>query len=272
LLLSKSCYGYEVRRVSVSRYPSLKGLKNLSWLKAPQLSKLANALSVTWVERRGIIFDEGSSTDTAYILLSGVARITCPNRKGRRVQVIVLPPGMIPAFPLPMAGIRCDFRCEAATACQIGTVDLEKLLEVSLGQIASTHFKRMATNYMGRWSAVQMRCANFMTCTLAERLALALLELGQDFGVDSVQGLRLTVSTRQKNLAELVGASRPRVTEQLGHFERSHMIERKGGYLILKRDRLESFLLQTSEYHEGTVHEADARADRLEDRTTSARW
>jgi len=261
-----------MRRVSGLRGLNLKGLKNLSWLTAFQLRKLTKALSASWVDKRGIIFDERSSPDTAYILLSGVARITCRDRKGHRVQVIVLPPGMIPAFPLPMTGIRCDFRCEAATACQIGTVDLEKLLEISLGQIASTHFKRMATNYMGRWDAVQMRCANFMTCTLAERLALTLLELGQDFGVDYVGGLRLTVSTRQKNLAELVGASRPRVSEQLGHFERSHMIERKGGYLILKRDRLESFLLQTSEYHEGTVHEADARADRLEDRTTSARW
>jgi Crp-like helix-turn-helix domain len=131
----------------------------------------------------------------------------------------------------------------------------------------------MATNYMGRWDLVQMRCANFMTCTLAERLALALLELGQDFGVDYRQGLRLTVSARHQSLAELVGASRPCITEQLGHFERSHMIERKGRYLILKRDRLESFLLQTpSEYRDGRVNEADARTDRLEDSTTWAAW
>src|SRR5260370_21340021 len=102
----------------------------------------------------------------------------------------------------------------------------------------------MATNYMGRWDAVQMRCANFMTCTLAERLALALLELGQDFGIDYRRGLLLTMSARHQSLAELVGASRPRVTEQLGHFERSHMSQRKGRYLSLKRDRLESFLLQ----------------------------
>lgn len=269
-----------MRRVSASGHPSLKGLKNLFWLKASQLRKLANALSVSRVEKRGTIFDEGSSTDTAYILLSGVARITCRNRRCRRVQVIVLPPGMIPALPLPMPGIRCDFRCEATTACQIGTVDLEKLLEISLGQIASTDFKRMATNYMGRWDAVQMRCANFMTCTLAERLALTLLELGQDFGVDYRQGLRLTVSARHSNLAELVGASRPRITEQLGHFERSHMIERKGRDLIVRRDRLESFLLQTpSEYRDGKDHDADARAaawklglPRRPEREEQARW
>jgi hypothetical protein len=51
----------------------------------------------------------------------------------------------------------------------------------------------MATNYMGRWDLVQMRCANFM-------MALTLLELGQDFGVDHLEGLRLTVSVHIKIL------------------------------------------------------------------------
>lgn len=97
-----------------------------------------------------------------------------------------------------------------------------------------------------------------MMCTPAERLALTLLELGQDFGVYHLEGLRLTVSVRHKNLAELVGASRPRITEHLAHFESSHMIERKGRDLIVKRDRLESFLLQA--HRDGGVHEADGRA------------
>ena len=76
------CYSRKMRRVSGLGDPNLKGLKNLSWLTASQLSKLTKALSASWVDKRGIIFDEESSPDTAYILLSGVARITCRNRKG----------------------------------------------------------------------------------------------------------------------------------------------------------------------------------------------
>jgi hypothetical protein len=49
-------------------------------------------LSASWVDERGIIFDEKSSPDTAYILLSGVARITCRNRNGRRAVVLMLAP------------------------------------------------------------------------------------------------------------------------------------------------------------------------------------
>jgi len=220
----------------------LRGLKNISWLTARQLDKLYNALTISIVEKRGIIFDEKHTTpSSAYILLSGVARISCRNRKGQRTLVIMVAPGMIPGFPPPVAGVSYNFRCEAVTECQIGTVDLEKFIEISLG-IASADFKRMAASYSGRWDLVQLRCSNFMSCTLEERVALILLELSENFGVSNGKGTRLTVAARHKDLAELVGASRPRVTEYLTTFERKHLIVRDGRQLIIRRDRLESFL------------------------------
>jgi Crp-like helix-turn-helix domain len=93
-------------------------------------------------------------------------------------------------------------------------------------------------------NSMQMRSANFMSCTLEERVALILLELSENFGVRDRQGVRLTVTARHKDLAELVGASRPRVTEYLSLFEREHMILRDGRQLVVKRERLENFLAQ----------------------------
>ncbi|HEY9158373.1 Crp/Fnr family transcriptional regulator, partial [Candidatus Binatus sp.] len=145
-------------------------------------------------------------------MLAGVARITCRNRKGQRTLVIMVAPGMIPGFPPPVPGISYNFRCEALTPCQIGTIDLESFVEISLG-VASADFKRLAASYLGRWDLVQLRCANFMSCTLEERLALILLELSENFGVPNTKGMRLTLPARHRDLAELAGASRPRITE-----------------------------------------------------------
>ena len=152
-------------------------------------------------------------------------------------------PGMIPGVPPAVSGIRYNFRCEAVTDCQIGTVTLATFIEIALG-IASADFKRMAASYSGRWDLVQLRCSNFMGCTLEERVALILLELSENFGVRDGQGVRLTVPARHKDLAELVGASRPRVTEYLTSFEHKHLIVRDGRQLIVRRDRLERFLAQ----------------------------
>jgi len=221
----------------------LRGLGNISWLTSRQLDKLADALTVSTVEKRGIISEEKSSPEFAYVLLSGVARITCRNRKGARTLLMMVAPGMIPGFPPRVIGIKYDFRCEAITNCQVGTVELQKFIEISLG-IDSEDFKRMAASYLGRWDLVQLRCSNFMSCTLEERLALILLELSDHFGVQSEEGTRLGVHTRHRDLAELVGASRPRITEHLLRFEQKKLISRENHQFIVNRDRLESFLAQ----------------------------
>src|ERR1700677_3183596 len=186
----------------------LRGLKNLSWLSARQLTRLSAPLLVSTVEKREVIIPEKSAPEAAYVLLSGVARITCRNRKGDRSLVIMVAPGMIPGFPPPVRGISYNFRCEAVTECQIGTIDLKAFVEISL-RIASDDFKRMAATYMGRWDLVQLRCANFMSCTLEERLTLILLELSKNFGNKDKRGIRLTITPRHKDLADLVSASRP---------------------------------------------------------------
>ena len=233
-----------MRAVRVSAIRRLRSLKNISWLTVPQLGKLANALTVSTVEKRAIIFDEKHSADSAYILLAGVARITCRNRKGHRTLVIMIAPGMIPGFPPPVPGISYNFRCEAVTACQIGTIDFDSLVEISLG-ISSVDFKRLAASYLGRWDLVQLRSGNFMSCTLEERLALILLELSENFGVPDGKAVRLTLPARHRDLAELAGATRPRITEYLSLFERKHLISRDKRQLVVNRDRLESFLAQT---------------------------
>src|SRR5580704_7723140 len=227
--------------VKVSGARKLRGLSNIAWLTPRQLNRLSDALTVSRVERRSIVFDDKQSSDSAYVLLSGVARITCRNRKGDRTLVIMVAPGMIPSVPSASPGISYDFRCEAVTDCRIGTVTLAIFIKIALG-IASADFKHMAAGYSGRWDMVQVRCSNFMACTLEERIALVLLELSENFGVHSRQGTRLMLPARHKDLAELVGASRPRVTEYLTSFEGKKLITRTGRQLIVKRSRIEQFL------------------------------
>jgi signal-transduction protein with cAMP-binding, CBS, and nucleotidyltransferase domain len=86
------------------------------------LEKVADALRVTRYEKRSTIFSDKSPSEFAYILLAGVARITCDNRKGRRTLVIMLSPGLIPEFRTAVPGITYNFRCEAVTNCEVGDI------------------------------------------------------------------------------------------------------------------------------------------------------
>ncbi len=220
----------------------LKGLRNLSWLTAAQLDKLGLAMSVRAIEKRGIIFDHNGVPDvSAYILLAGVAGISCLNRKGQRALMMMVGPGMIPGLPQPIDGVSYNFRCGAVTNCEIGTLGMDALIRISLGAKA-VDFQRMAHNCVGRWGAVHLRCTNFMGLTLGERLALTLLELSGDLGTREAQGTRLGVPVRHSDLAELVGASRPRVTEHLARLEREALVIRQGRELVVLADKLENFI------------------------------
>ncbi|MGO9607650.1 MAG: Crp/Fnr family transcriptional regulator [Candidatus Binataceae bacterium] len=222
---------------------SLKALANISWLTARQLGKLSDALTVTRHKKRSIIFSDKSFFERAFILLSGVARITCNNRKGQRTTMIIVAPGLIPAFPRPTSGITYNFRCEAITACQVGSTGLNTFVKICIG-IGATGFKLLATSFLGRWDRVQLRKSNFIGCTLEERLALTLLDLSESFGVPNARGgVRLTVSLPQRELADLVGASRPRVTEHLHEFTQKQLISLQNRHLVVDQDGLKDFLM-----------------------------
>ncbi len=224
------------------RVRSLRALSDISWLRVDQLDTLAAALTVTGHEMRSTIFSEKSSSESAWILLSGVARITCVNRKGRRTTAIILSPGLIPAFPASVNGITYNSRCEAVTSCQVGTIGLNSFIKICLG-IGSTAFRRIAAGFTGRWDRVHLRCSNLMGCTLEERLALVLLDLIENFGVPNHDGgMRLTVPVRHHDLAELVGATRPRVSEHLREFAQKHLVSLQNEYLVLDPEGLKSFL------------------------------
>lgn len=220
---------------------TLKGLKDFTWLRAPQIKRLGDALIVTKVERRETIVDDRMAAESLYVLLSGVARVTCRNRKGERPLVNILLPGIIPIFPPLVTGVAYAFRCEAISDCQIGTIELNRFTDICLG-VKWPGFRRLALSCVGRWDLIELRCANLMSYSLVERLAITLMEMAETFGVRDFQGTRLTISLRHRDLAELLGASRSRVTEFMKEFSRLGMIEGTARGLILKTERLEKFL------------------------------
>jgi CRP-like cAMP-binding protein len=223
----------------------LGALANMSWLAAGRLEKVADALTVSRYEKRSTIFSDKSSSEYAYILISGVARITCDNRKGRRTLVIMVSPGLIPEFPTPVAGITYNFRCEAVTDCEVGAIELNTFVKICLG-ITSTAFKQMSASFLGRWDRVHLRSSNLVGCSLEERLALTLLDLSENFGVPHHRGgVRLTVPVRHGDLAEMVGASRSRVSEHVAEFMQKHLLSLQDRRLIVDREGLRGLLKES---------------------------
>ena len=90
-----------------------------------------------------------------------------------------------------------------------------------------------------RWEELLYRYTRFQGLGLRQRLAMALLELSQKFGVQDTRGTILILPVTHEDLADLVGASRQKVTEHMKELERQQVLLRDGRKLIVIPERLQ---------------------------------
>jgi CRP/FNR family transcriptional regulator, cyclic AMP receptor protein len=215
---------------------ALRHLRTLSWLSDDQLRRLAQDLKPLRVKRRETIFFEGEASAHVYVLLSGIAKLSLLNRD-ERVLVGLVGPGEIFGVSSLLPGATRPFRCDAFSDCTVGVGDPATFVDIVLG-VPLERLSRTLDVTVGRWWGMLQRYTNFIGLSVREKLAGALLELGAKFGVDDARGKLLTLKLTHADLAELVGASRQRTTEQLNEFEREHLLIRDGRRLIIAVDKL----------------------------------
>ncbi len=179
---------------------------------------------------------EGEASSRVYVLLSGVAKLCYVNRD-QRVLVGLVGPGEIFGLSSLLPQTTRPFRCEAFSDCVVAVIKPDIFVDTVLG-VPAERLGLILDATVGRWWGMVVRYANFVGLGLRERLAGALLELSTKFGVRDSRGTLLTVKLTHADLAELVGASRQRTTEQLNDFERQRVIIRDGRQLIIVPEKL----------------------------------
>src|SRR5712692_1522285 len=86
------------------------------------------------------------------------------------------------------------------------------------------------------------RYPSFLGLGLVERIAVALLELSLEFGVQDSRGVLIRIALTQGQLADLVGASRAKVGQVLLDLERQKIVVREGHQLAVLARRLEALV------------------------------
>lgn len=216
---------------------SLRKLKSLSWLAPDKLQRLCDALAIRKVKKREVIFYEKEVSNQMYILLSGVAKLTSLGKEEDRVLVALLAAGEVFGISSLLAEMQRPFRCDAFTDCRVGVISPEVFVDIVLG-IPFADFRQTMEITAGRWWSMVLRYAAFVGSGLRERLAAALLELASKFGVRDARGTILSLPLTHEDLADLVGASRQKITEHLNEFERQRVIMREGRRLIVIPEKL----------------------------------
>jgi CRP-like cAMP-binding protein len=216
----------------------LARLPSLTWLSGARQKRLAAAMTSYDVAPGELIFaDSAAAISDIFILLSGAVRFSCIGVKRGRIGIAIIPPGMIPRPPA-LAFFNCQFRCEALRHSRVAKISRAGFVEIVLG-MRLAYFDRVANLIYGGLDNLLARYPGFTGLDLRSRVALALLELGASFSTRNARETVLTITPTHQELADLVGASRPKISIVLGEFVRRRAIYREGRRLALVPSRLE---------------------------------
>jgi CRP/FNR family transcriptional regulator len=224
-------------RAPLLNVTTLRRLKAFPWASDQQLEKLLSQMALQHIARRTILFTEGAAPDALYLLVSGVVKLSLQSPEGENVLISLICPGELFGITALMPGMQRAFLSEAFSDCWVAGIRPETFVTTLLG-VPFADFSAMMGSTVGRWFSLLYRYAHFQGLSLHQRLAMALLELSQKFGVKDDRGTILILPVTHEDLADLVGASRQKVTEHMKELERQQVILRDGRKLIVLPERL----------------------------------
>jgi CRP/FNR family cyclic AMP-dependent transcriptional regulator len=226
------------RAVSVQDLAKLQGLAGLSSRK---LEALRARMRVRQFSKRSVVYQEGESDDAVYIVLSGIARLVCLNRKRERNLLEVLGPGDVIEIPSLLPDIHHKLTCETFTDCQIGSIGPTALVEGIVG-IPFREFNEALNLTMGRWWTLLERHSNFLRQTVREKIMLALFDLGRKFGQRDEFGMIIDLGLSGQDIADLVESSRPKVSECLKKLVAEGVVKREHRRFIIDPAKIQAGL------------------------------
>lgn len=178
-------------------------------------------------------------SDATYLLLSGIVRVTTKNSRQERVLYDLLGPGDVIPYPSLLSALSLDLQCEAFTFCTLGRIQTELLIEQTVGALRKQNFRLAWELMMGRWWSMLARRAELLRLNLADRVVFTFIELARKFGHPDGPNLTLNLELTHARLAELVCASRPKVSQVLKTLERRGALHYVGrGRVVVLPEKL----------------------------------
>lgn len=199
-----------------------------------------NSTPVTF-ERGAIVFLHGAPADLVFWLRKGFVKLYLPHANGNRTLIAVARPGE----PLGMVanvdtGGRSHqvFEAQALTKCSVGLFSREHMASL-LRQLDNETLVRLLGNLNATWSGLFERYAGFIGLSFRERLELVFKDLGTRFGVEDTRGTLIILELSHKDLAEMIGSSRPMASKLVGDMIDGGLLTRneEHRYILLRQGR-----------------------------------
>lgn len=193
------------------------------------IMRLARAISHP---ARHTVFQEGEAGDHLLVVMQGRVKVSLISPEGREAILSILEPGDVFG---EMALLDGEPRSATVTTMEKSTFlvlwrrdflpFLERNPQVALKLLAALSKRLRATNEM---------VGGLSFLNLPARLARILINLGQQYGKLTAEGIAIGIKLSQEELGNLVGVSRESVNRQIRLWVEAGVLDYTHGTMILK--------------------------------------
>jgi len=186
--------------------------------------------------RRGEpVFSVGDSSEFIYILEEGHVRLVSPEGGGLERILNIFKPGDVFGEIL-FSERRRPFQAVALDDARIAVMSKATLLQfLNTSAQWGMNFIRLISD---RLLTVQRDLAGLSHTWTRPRLVHLLLKLANVLGQPSRQGTVITVPVTHEAMADMIGASRVRVTSTLKHLRREGLLSKLGRLWVVRTEAL----------------------------------
>ena len=185
-------------------------------LSEADYSALRAGVSTVQLNRGERLFSEGDTGDKLYIILSGKIKLTKAAPDGRENLLSVHGPGEMFGELSLFDPIPRTSSATAVTNAELAGVAHEDLRSwLTTRPEVAMHLLQALAKRLRRINEVK---ADLVFTDVPGRVAKALLDLAERFGVPTPAGIQVNHDLTQEELAQLVGASRETVNKALADF------------------------------------------------------
>jgi len=194
-----------------------------SGLDRATVEALLRAATIRYFARGTSIYPQGTHRGSVFVVLSGAVSVSIALRQGEQILCAFYQPGAMFGFPIVESERP---RLSAANAFITATLAVvpRREFERIVGALPPANVIRFFNRVLERQARFAMRLVHCIALDLRGRLALTILDLVAGFGMPGPDGVRVQLPITHTNLAEMVGASRERVSKALAALMRDGVI------------------------------------------------
>jgi CRP-like cAMP-binding protein len=216
-----------------ARRTALQGSALFAAMRPEELDEILNFASERRVRRGQTIFQRGDNGSSMVVVLRGRVRISSVSGEGKEVTLNVIDPGQIFGEFALLDGKPRSADATASEDTLLLVVERRHFLPF----LARNHdlTLRLLVVLCERLRRTSMALEEIALLDLPGRLARVLLKLADDYGRPTPSGTRIDLKLSQRDLSNLVAATRESVNKLLRTWRDDGSVELEEGFIVLRR-------------------------------------